>query len=81
MNRQAEKEFLHGLKELTLKTGISIEGCGCCGSPYLVELNKESLTQDSRYGYGYANEVIWISSTQQWHLEKSKGQYLSLEHN
>lgn len=33
-----EHEFLVGLTELTKKTGIAIGGCGCCGSPYLSEV-------------------------------------------
>lgn len=31
--------FLKELTELTHKYGIQIGGCGCCGSPYLLELN------------------------------------------
>lgn len=33
-----QEEFIKGLKKLTLKTGIVIGGCGCCGSPFLREL-------------------------------------------
>lgn len=73
MNCEAEREFLEGLRELTLKTGIAIAGCGCCGSPYLVEINKDSLTDDVRYGYGYADELTWISSPNQWGRENYKG--------
>lgn len=32
-----EREFILGLTKLTQETGIAIGGCGCCGSPYLVE--------------------------------------------
>ena len=34
----AEKEFLRGLTKLTKKTGIAINGCGCCGSPSLTNV-------------------------------------------
>ena len=34
----AEKEFLRGLTKLTKKTGIAIDGCGCCGSPSLMKV-------------------------------------------
>lgn len=32
--------FLEELSVLTKKYGIKISGCGCCGSPYLVDLNE-----------------------------------------
>lgn len=31
--------FLKELSELTQKYGIVIEGCGCCGSPYLIDID------------------------------------------
>ncbi|MGN7135838.1 hypothetical protein [Streptomyces pseudogriseolus] len=40
--------FLQELTDLTNKYGIVVEGCGCCGSPYLSG-NKES--HDLRYDY------------------------------
>jgi hypothetical protein len=30
-------QFMAGLAELTAHTGISVHGCGCCGSPFLVD--------------------------------------------
>jgi len=33
----AEQEFINGLNELTTRTGVKIEGCGCCGSPWLMD--------------------------------------------
>ncbi len=73
MKTEAEKAFLQGLKDLTVKTGISIAGCGCCGSPYLVEINKEYLEDDARYGYGNADEITWLPSSNQWDWESYKG--------
>ena len=32
--------FLADLTALTKKHGIEIAGCGCCGSPYLLETDK-----------------------------------------
>jgi hypothetical protein len=37
------KEFLKELAELTNKHKFSIGGCGCCGSPFLSEENKEGV--------------------------------------
>lgn len=33
----AEQAFIDGLNELTARTGIKVEGCGCCGSPWLMD--------------------------------------------
>lgn len=34
--------FLEKLSELSLSYGITIGGCGCCGSPYLTDINGET---------------------------------------
>ena len=36
-------KFLEELSELTKKYNISIGGCGCCGSPYLINLKDKTL--------------------------------------
>ena len=36
-------KFLEELSELTKKYNISIGGCGCCGSPYLVHLKDKTI--------------------------------------
>lgn len=36
-------EFLTGLSALSQKYGIKIEGCGCCGSPALVQIKPEAV--------------------------------------
>jgi len=36
-----EAAFLKELSELTLKYRLKIGGCGCCGSPFLSELEKK----------------------------------------
>lgn len=33
-------KFLEELSTLTKKYGFEIGGCGCCGSPYLIDLNE-----------------------------------------
>lgn len=37
--------FLAELTILTRKHGIRIDGCGCCGSPFLADLREEDRTK------------------------------------
>lgn len=37
MDSERRVEFLKKLGELTMEFSIEICGCGCCGSPYLVD--------------------------------------------
>lgn len=60
--KERENEFLIGLAKLTRETGIKIAGCGCCGSPEIVDSSDDELgDKDAGYGYGFAGEVTWIS--------------------
>lgn len=36
----AQVKFIQGLNLLTLETGVTISGCGCCGTPFLGEAPK-----------------------------------------
>lgn len=36
MNKK-HKEFLRELTKLSKKHGVAIDGCGCCGSPFISE--------------------------------------------
>lgn len=47
--------FLEKLSELTLSYGIIIEGCGCCGSPYLID-----ITGDTEINGLQHDELSWI---------------------
>lgn len=44
MNRL--KNFLTELAELTEKYGLSIGACGCCGSPWIVDLKLDETVAD-----------------------------------
>lgn len=35
IDKQELKDFLRSLSKLSKQTGITIGGCGCCGSPFL----------------------------------------------
>lgn len=65
---EREHAFLAGLASLTRETGIKIAGCGCCGSPELMEASGDELgDMDAGYGYGYSGEVVWISRADAYH--------------
>ena len=51
--------FLKELSHLTKKYNISIGGCGCCGSPYLTDLETdECLGEELGYdGYKYLVDI------------------------
>lgn len=63
-----EIEFLRGLRELTLKTGIKIAGCGCCDSPWLEKLEDKDLDLDNGYAV-HVNMVSWISKSAEYYWE------------
>lgn len=44
MDKEKRDAFLRDLHELTQRYGIAIGGCGCCGSPYLYEVNPSECT-------------------------------------
>lgn len=53
MNNQLE--FVKELEKLTKKYGVAIEGCGCCGSPYLKNISVDS---DPEWGfYTYSSDL------------------------
>ena len=53
--KENQFQFLLGLRELTLKYGVTISGCGCCGSPYLSDLSDTEKVDTLELG-GYAVE-------------------------
>jgi hypothetical protein len=67
-----QRAFLTELRELTLKHGLLISGCGCCGSPYLEEVqeardNFGSYTCDER-----GENVEWLSPSNRSEYEQEK---------
>ena len=51
-----EKKFILGLEKLTRETGIAIHGCGCCGSPFLREVE---VSKDSGYSAEDCENISW----------------------
>lgn len=53
------KAFLIGLEKLTRETGVEIRGCGCCGSPFLI--NAKITSDESGYAVDGDGECVqWI---------------------
>lgn len=58
-------EFLLALRELTLKYGVAIDGCGCCSSPYLADVD----VTDPRSGYALTlpdGGIRWICPSEKY---------------
>lgn len=54
------EEFLKELTELSKKHNILIEGCGCCGSPFLLEADEGALIEYSYEGKVHnERELCW----------------------
>ena len=70
---EKEREFIIGLNELTKKTGIAVGGCGCCGSPYLHEIDSEDISNGAGYGDNGKSDISWISPADHydWKLYKT----------
>lgn len=47
MNKEKVVEFLTELTRLTDKYGIEIGGCGCCGSPWIINVNNNRESFDN----------------------------------
>lgn len=45
MDEKKLNKFLKELSELSQKYGIYISGCGCCGSPFLEELDENEVAK------------------------------------
>lgn len=55
MNKQERsKLFLEELTQLSKKHRIAVNGCGCCGSPYLSDIPEELIDEyDAESGLDY----------------------------
>ncbi|MCQ2053073.1 MAG: hypothetical protein MJZ03_03975 [archaeon] len=58
------EDFLTELTELSRKHKISISGCGCCGSPYLDDAERDIDTLK----YSYDN-LAWVESSKGFYYE------------
>jgi hypothetical protein len=62
-----ERKFLIGLEKLSRKTGVVIGGCGCCGSPWVSEIDEAAL--DEKAGYAMTQDdggINWVSPSDEY---------------
>jgi hypothetical protein len=55
LTKEQIEAFLTELTELSRKYGITIGGCGCCGSPSLDELSEK----EKNGKYVYSDNIGW----------------------
>jgi GTPase involved in cell partitioning and DNA repair len=56
MTDEQQEALLADLTELSRKHGIKIGGCGCCGSPYFTEMDRN---MPGRYQGGIGGALEW----------------------
>ena len=55
ITQEQTEAFLAELTALTLKHGIQIGGCGCCGSPFLDPTD----AKDGAYEHHNGSDLFW----------------------
>jgi Fe-S oxidoreductase len=60
-----QDDFIRELETLTRKYGITIGGCGCCGSPFLDTLKEAEAVPEAGYAIDLVNdepgdELRWV---------------------
>ena len=65
MRDEKIQEFMRELENLSRRTGMAVHGCGCCSSPFLIE-----VSVDSEFGYVYtfagageASDICWVKKS------------------
>ena len=69
---EKERQFILELNCLTRKHRIKIGGCGCCGSPFLEEIEKEPGPNDG-YACDGSTELEWIAEIDPYFSEDDMG--------
>lgn len=70
--KEQEREFLRELEALSRKHGLAVDGCGCCGSPGLRELEESELTPAAGYAECVGDrDFAWLSPAS-YHWDEAK---------
>lgn len=54
-----KEAFLNELNELSKKYGLFIGGCGCCGSPFVVDEKGEEAFEELGWNYEKQEYGTW----------------------
>lgn len=77
MNKEITKNqircFLTDLAQLTKKYNIVIDGCGCCGSPYLKAINGYKFDREKWELLDYDEKEKRYSVGEEWGVEELYG--------
>jgi hypothetical protein len=68
VTRDQAAAFIADLDELTRKHGIAVSACGCCDSPWLVEVGK-----DGAYVCQWDEWPSLVASGLDWRPDKADG--------
>lgn len=75
-----EKAFLVGLEKLSRETGVTVCGCGCCGSPFLSALKTPESVDVAGYSAdddGLVSEIRWVSPADDYEWNEHKDRIAS----
>ena len=59
---EKDQAFIAELERLTRKYRLAIRGCGCCSSPYIVDLEEHEIKKPYRYWHGDPEDqaaLVW----------------------
>jgi hypothetical protein len=60
MDKEKLAGFLEDISIASMKHGIYIEGCGCCDSPYLCEMDDKTKHGDYKYTELIGDHLTWV---------------------
>lgn len=61
MDEDKKRRFLTDLTAVSRQHGIVIGGCGCCGSPWVDDMDERYIT--GAYGYSSGGELMWLCAS------------------
>jgi len=59
LSKERIDAFLKQLTELSLRTGVVIGGCGCCGSPFMQSTDKKCVPEVGFYASDEYENIEW----------------------
>lgn len=75
LDEKAVKNFLIDLSKLYKKHKLCLAGCGCCGSPYIKELEDEQYITCDAFNAGYLGDNVNVGTD----AENSEGIVIKMD--